>query len=207
MAENKLRGRELGDKRDARIDQELVKALSHPIRVEILEALQGRVASPTELSQEIDESLGVISYHAKTLVKCGCLELVHTEPRRGAIEHFFGLAPRSSIGHQDWRRAPLAVREKITAAALETFIETAAKALEDGAIDRRDETVLTWMPLTVDEAGWSEIAKIMEKASRLVARAHERSGKRLEGAEGLSIVVGLAAFEAGKRRAPDDNQS
>lgn len=197
----------MGDKRDARIDQELVKALSHPIRVEILEALQGRVASPTELSQEIDESLGVISYHAKTLVKCGCLELVHTEPRRGAIEHFFGLAPRSSIGHQDWRRAPLAVREKITAAALETFIETAAKALEDGAIDRRDETVLTWMPLTVDEAGWSEIAKIMEKASRLVARAHERSGKRLEGAEGLSIVVGLAAFEAGKRRAPDDNQS
>ena len=207
MAENELRGRELADKRDGRIDQELVKALSHPIRVEILEALQGRVASPTELSQEIDESLGVISYHAKTLVKCGCLELVHTEPRRGAVEHFFGLAPRSSIGHQDWRRAPLAVRAGITAAALATFIETAAKALEDGTIDRRDETVLTWMPLTVDEAGWREIAGIMEKAAQLVAEAHERSSKRLEGAEGLSVVVGLAAFEAGKWRAPDDNQS
>lgn len=207
MAENELRGRELADKRDGRIDQELVKALSHPIRIEILEALQGRVASPTELSQEIDESLGVISYHAKTLVKCGCLELVHTEPRRGAVEHFFGLAPRSSIGHQDWRRAPLAVRAGITAAALGTFIETAAKALEDGTIDRRDETVLTWMPLTVDEIGWREIAAIMEKSARLVAEAHERSGKRLEGADGLSVVVGLAAFEAGKRRTPDDKQS
>jgi DNA-binding transcriptional ArsR family regulator len=207
MAENELRGTELAHKRDGRIDQELVKALSHPIRVEILEALQGRVASPTELSQEIDESLGVISYHAKTLVKCGCLELVHTEPRRGAIEHFFGLAPRSSIGHQDWRRAPLAVRAGITAAALGTFIETAAKALEDGRIDRRDETVLTWMPLTVDETGWREIAGIMEKAARLVAEAHERSSKRLEGAEGLSVVVGLAAFETGKRCAPDDKQS
>lgn len=197
----------MAEKSDGRIDQELVKALSHPIRIEILEALQGRVASPTELSQEMDESLGVISYHAKTLVKCGCLELVHTEPRRGAIEHFFGLAPRSSIGHQDWRRAPLAVRERITAAALATFIETAAKALEEGTIDGRDETVLTWMPLTVDETGWREIAAIMEKASRLVAEAHQRSGKRLEGAEGLSIVVGLAAFETGKRRAPDDKQS
>ncbi|MGN6815545.1 MAG: ArsR/SmtB family transcription factor [Solirubrobacterales bacterium] len=197
----------MADKRDGRIDQELVKALSHPIRIEILEALQGRVASPTELSQEMDESLGVISYHAKTLVKCGCLELVHTEPRRGAIEHFFGLAPRSSIGHQDWRRAPLAVREKITAAALGTFIETAAKALEDGTIDRRDETVLTWMPLTVDETGWREIATIMEKAARLVAEAQERSRERLEGADGLSIVVGLAAFETGKRRAPDDKHS
>jgi DNA-binding transcriptional ArsR family regulator len=207
MAENELRGTELAHKGDGRIDQELVKALSHPIRVEILEALQGRVASPTELSQEIDESLGVISYHAKTLVKCGCLELVHTEPRRGAVEHFFGLAPRSSIGHQDWRRAPLAVRAGITAAALATFIETAAKALEDGTIDRRDETVLTWMPLTVDEAGWREIAGIMEKSARLVAEAHERSSKRLGGAEGLSVVVGLAAFEAGKRRAPDDKES
>lgn len=207
MAENELRERELAEKRDDRIDQELVKALSHPVRVEILEALQGRVASPTELSQEMDESLGVISYHAKTLVKCGCLELVHTEPRRGAVEHFFGLAPRSSIGHQDWRRAPLAVREKITVAALTTFIETATNALEDGTIDRRDETVLTWMPLTVDEAGWREITTIMEKAAQLVAEAHQRSGERLKGAEGLSIVVGLAAFEAGKRRAPDDKQN
>ena len=197
----------MAEKRDDRIDQELVKALSHPVRVEILEALQGRVASPTELSQEMDESLGVISYHAKTLVKCGCLELVHTEPRRGAVEHFFGLAPRSSIGHQDWRRAPLAVREKITVAALTTFIETATNALEDGTIDRRDETVLTWMPLTVDEAGWREITTIMEKAAQLVAEAHQRSGERLKGAEGLSIVVGLAAFEAGKRRAPDDKQN
>jgi DNA-binding transcriptional ArsR family regulator len=86
----------LGDKRDRRIDQELVKALSHPIRVEILEALQGRVASPAELSQEIGESLGVISYHAKALVRCGCLELVHTEPRRGGLEHFFGRAALES---------------------------------------------------------------------------------------------------------------
>lgn len=197
----------MADKRDGRIDQELVKALSHPIRVEILEALQGRVASPTELSQEMNESLGVISYHAKTLVKCGCLELVHTEPRRGAVEHFFGLAPRSSIGHQDWRRAPLAVRARITAAALGTFIDAAAKALEEGTIDRREETVLTWMPLTVDEAGWREIAAIMEQAGRLVAEAHERSSGRLEGTEGFWIVVGLAAFEAGKRQAPDDKQS
>lgn len=75
-----------------RIDQELVKALSHPVRVEIMESLQGRVASPTELAREMDESLGVISYHAKTLVRCGCLELVHAEPRRGTLENFFAAA-------------------------------------------------------------------------------------------------------------------
>lgn len=76
---------------EKRTHQELVRALSHPIRMEILEALQGRIASPAELSREMNQSLGVISYHAKTLVRCGCLELVHAEPRRGTLENFFGI--------------------------------------------------------------------------------------------------------------------
>lgn len=91
----------MAGKRDSRIDQELVKALSHPIRMEILETLQGRIASPNELSREMNESLGVISYHARTLVRCGCLELLHSEPRQGSLEHFFGIAPSSVIGYQE----------------------------------------------------------------------------------------------------------
>lgn len=77
-----------------RLDQELVRALSHPIRVEILETLRDRVASPSELSRELGQSLGVISYHAKTLAKCGCLELVYAEPRQGSLENFFAATRR-----------------------------------------------------------------------------------------------------------------
>jgi len=165
----------VADKRDSRIDQELVKALSHPIRVEILEALQERIASPAELSEDLDESLKVIAYHAKTLVRCGCLELVHSEPRRGAIEQFFGVVARSSGGRQG------------QAVASEPGISSAA--------------------FEVDEIGWSEIRKIVDRASRLVAEAQARSALRLAGAEGLSIVVGLAAFEARKRRGSDDGEA
>lgn len=74
------------------MDHELVRALSHPIRVEILEALQGRVASSAELSEQIDERLRVVSYHAKALVEYGCLELVHSTPRRGTVDNYFGIA-------------------------------------------------------------------------------------------------------------------
>jgi DNA-binding transcriptional ArsR family regulator len=80
------------------MDQEIVTALSHPIRLEILQTLQGRVASPVEISAEIGESMGVVSYHAGTLVRCGCLELVHRRARRGAIENFFGITPGSVLG-------------------------------------------------------------------------------------------------------------
>jgi predicted transcriptional regulator len=92
--EKKLEELTLAEKKVGRIDQELVRALSHPVRVGILETLHGRIASPSELSREMDRSHGVIAYHASMLVRCGCLELVETKPRGGAVEHFFGIAPR-----------------------------------------------------------------------------------------------------------------
>jgi DNA-binding transcriptional ArsR family regulator len=76
------------------MDHELVRALSHPIRLEILEKLRGRVASPLEISSETGHELGVVSYHACTLVRCGYLELVDSQARRGGIENFFAITPR-----------------------------------------------------------------------------------------------------------------
>jgi DNA-binding transcriptional ArsR family regulator len=188
----------LSEKKAARIDQELVKALAHPIRVQILEALQERVASPTELSKEMEESLGVVSYHANTLVGCGCLELVRTQPRRGALEHFYRATPRSFIGHQDWRRAPRSVLGGVTSAAVGTFVDQAAAAIEAGTIDARDDTTLNWMPITVDDTGWEELAEAMGEVQRLATGIHARSVRRLGGGEGTAVIVGLAGFEAGR---------
>jgi len=72
----------------------MVKALSHPIRLEILETLRDRVASPLEISEEIGQSQRAVSYHASTLVRCGYLELVDSKARRGGIENFFAITPR-----------------------------------------------------------------------------------------------------------------
>jgi DNA-binding transcriptional ArsR family regulator len=76
------------------MDHEMVRALSHPIRLEILETLRGRAASPFEISEEIGQSQGVVSYHACTLVRCGYLELVDSKAGRGGIENFFAITPR-----------------------------------------------------------------------------------------------------------------
>jgi DNA-binding transcriptional ArsR family regulator len=200
-----LTGGLLPEKNAVRIDQELVKALAHPLRVRILEALQGRVASPTELSKELGESLGVIAYHTNTLVSCSCLELVRTRPRRGALEHFFTATPRSFIGHQDWRLAPRSVRSDVTAAAVQSFIDKVAEAVEAGTLDDREDTTLSWMPLTVDETGWKEAAAAMEGALKELMEIHTRSTKRLEGGQGIPLICGVASFEAGvsKRREDD----
>lgn len=81
-------------KSDRVIDQRLVKAVSHPLRVEILEAFVGQgELSPTQIATQLDEKLGNVSYHVKVLRDCEVIELARTRQRRGALEHFFRPAP------------------------------------------------------------------------------------------------------------------
>jgi DNA-binding transcriptional ArsR family regulator len=181
---------------DKMIDQNLVRALAHPMRVRILEALQGRTASPTELARGFGESLGVVSYHTNALLDVGCIEQVGTRPRRGTIEHFYTCMARSFIGHQDWRRAPLSVRGGVTGEALRTFVAKVGAALDADTIDSREDTTLNWMPMTVDEQGWRETAEILDRALRDLMEVAAASRKRLGAGEGIPMVTGLAAFEA-----------
>jgi DNA-binding transcriptional ArsR family regulator len=178
------------------IDQDLVRALGHPMRVLILEALQGRTASPTELSKEFKESLGVVSYHANALLEIECIEQVRTQPKRGTIEHFYTAKPRSFIGHQDWRRAPVSVRGGVTDEAIRTFVGKIGDAIDADTIDSRDDTTLNWMPMTVDDQGWRETAEILDQARRDLQQVDIESRARLGETDGIPVVTAMAAFEA-----------
>jgi DNA-binding transcriptional ArsR family regulator len=179
------------------IDQDLVRALAHPMRVRILEALQGHTASPTELARDFRESLGVVSYHANALLDVKCIEQVRTQPKRGTIEHFYTARPRSFIGDQDWRKAPLSVRGGVTSEAIRTFIDKVGAAIDADTIDSREDTTLNWMPMTVDEKGWREAAEILDRTRRELMTVAAESRERLGGDDdGIPLVTALAAFEA-----------
>jgi DNA-binding transcriptional ArsR family regulator len=183
--------------RPNRIDQRLVRALGHPLRVRILEVVQVRNASPSELTDLLDAPLGNVAYHVRVLEKCGCIEQVSTARRRGAVEHYFRARPRSYIGHQDWRRVPPSLRDGVTGAQLGTFFDRAADALEAGTIDAREDTTLSWMPMAVDAAGWTEIVEVFKAATARLEKIHELNRRRMaqNGEGAISVVVGMAAFE------------
>jgi DNA-binding transcriptional ArsR family regulator len=178
------------------IDQNLVRALAHPLRVRILEALQGQNASTSELAAELRVPLGNVAYHRRVLNKCGCLDKVGTVQVRGATEYFYTATPRSFIGHQDWRRAPLSVRAGVTEETLRTFVAKVGAAIDADTIDRREDTTLNWMPITVDEQGWRETAQVLDRALSELMAVAARSRGRLDDADGIPVVTGLAAFEA-----------
>ena len=72
------------------LDERLAKALSHPLRQRILQRLnEGGIRSPNELSRELGDPLGNVSYHVRILRELDCVELVRTEQRRGALEHYY----------------------------------------------------------------------------------------------------------------------
>jgi DNA-binding transcriptional ArsR family regulator len=185
-------------RRPNRIDQRLVRALGHPLRVKILEIVQVRNASPSELTEMLSAPLGNVAYHVRVLEKCGCIEQVATARRRGAVEHYFRARPRSYIGHQDWRKVPKSLRDAVTGASLGTFFDRAADALESGTMDARDDTTLNWMPMAVDQAGWEEVATVFEAVANRLEAIHALCRKRMDqsGEDAIPLVIGMAAFEA-----------
>lgn len=183
--------------RPNRIDQRLVRALGHPLRVKILEVVQLRNASPSELTELLEAPLGNVAYHVRVLEKCGCIEQVATARRRGAVEHYFRARPRSYIGHKDWRKVPKSLRDSVTGSQLGTFFDRAADALEAGTIDAHDDTTLGWMPMAVDEEGWTEVAVVFQAATARLEKIHALNRQRMSesGEEATALVVGMAAFE------------
>src|SRR3954462_5029406 len=83
-------------------DPRYIKALSHPLRVRILAILEERTASPVQLAQLLDASLGVVSYHVRTLERFGLIKLVRTNPVRGAVEHHYRANARPTISDAGW---------------------------------------------------------------------------------------------------------
>src|SRR3954452_20013981 len=71
------------------------RALGHPTRLRILEALNGPEAmSPSQLIRRLGDSAGLanVAYHTRELAALGLLTPAGSRPARGALEHFYRLS-------------------------------------------------------------------------------------------------------------------
>lgn len=190
------------------VDQRLVKALAHPLRVQILTILNERMASPNELSKELDEGLSQVSYHVKVLKDFECIEMVKTEPRRGAVEHYYRATARAFLSDRDWQNLPDSVKPGLTASGLRMIIDDVVGAINGGSFNAREDVHMSWTPGVVDEQGWAESAALAEETLERVLTIQSESAKRLakSGDEGIPATMVLMNFEGlapdAKRKAP-----
>lgn len=180
------------------ITQQLAKALAHPLRVSILTSLQRGISSPNQLAQELGEPLGNVSYHVKTLLEYGCVELVKTEPRRGAVEHFYRATERAFFSDSDWAKIPASARKGISGVVLESIGKDATQAMIAGTIDARTDSHVSHTPLLLDETGWTELNELLTATLDRAIGIQEEAANRLadEQSDPLPTRLSMLHFEA-----------
>ena len=186
------------------VDPRIAKALSHPMRARILGILDERVASPNEIAEMIDERLPNVSYHVRALLDLGCIELVDTAQRRGAIEHYYRAMVRPFFSDRDWKRLPRSGRQAISGAALQLIWEDVSAALREGTFESRFDRHLSHNDVILDDEGWRSVAKLLNRMVGEVERIAAGSASRLEkaGESGIPATVVAMQFELPQRTEP-----
>jgi len=173
------------------VETRMAKALAHPLRARLFHRLAEGVASPNELSRELGEPLGNVSYHVKALLELGCVELVEQVPRRGALEHYYRAIVTGQLTDVV-EVPPLSVRAALSSRVMSDAVSDMAAALKAGTLQTEGlPAALTRLQL--DEQAWSELVgglrALKERAAELQRETDSRGG-------GTPRRLVLAAFES-----------
>lgn len=158
----------------------IAKALSHPLRFRLLQHYnQAEVASPSELAKQMDANLGDVSYHTRVLRDLGCLELVRTEPRRGAQEHYYRATVRPWIEDTAAAAMPADARAAIVSGVAGDIWADVTAATSAGGFDRPDIHI-SRTPLELDREGWTALSRLLAEVLDQALAIQEESKARLE---------------------------
>jgi DNA-binding transcriptional ArsR family regulator len=198
-----------GSKREAKKRRETIStALKHPLRVRILEVLNEGPRSPSQFVEEglipkehytnYQQALSLASYHFRELQKEGCLEVIESIPRRGAVEHVYEGKARVYFDDADFEGMPRPTRRQLSRVSLQGMVARADRAIAEDTFDARPDRHLTWMSMQLDERGWSEtIAKLAATFEELTQiRVDARDRVAASGEEVVTATVAMLGFES-----------
>jgi DNA-binding transcriptional ArsR family regulator len=166
------------------------------MRRQILDLLSDRVASPNELSKILDEGLSQVSYHVKVLKDFDCIKLVRTEPRRGAVEHFYAALEKSFIPSWRLKDVPRTTQQQLHMGVMEEIEHDVATSLEAGTFLQREDAVVAADPgITLDNKGCQDTeilsAEYFERLDKIKAESRSRlvSGESTEEFKTSAVVL------------------
>jgi DNA-binding transcriptional ArsR family regulator len=163
------------------LDATVLKALGHPLRMRLLTFITERgEASPVEMSRALDKPLASVSHHTRVLRDLGCVELSRTEPRRGALEHYYRATAAPFLDDDHWALLPVPARRRVSAGLLRHVVRDAAAAGEVGGFDAPSAHIARKV-LDLDARGWRELSRAVLTLLRRAEAIQERSDARRGG--------------------------
>ena len=175
------------------LDEALLRAISHPLRHRLLGMLDGRIASPNQLARELGLPLGRVSYHIRLLSDLGAIELVRTEPRRGALEHFYRAVTSVWFSEGDWAKLPRSARRGILGQNLQQIFTDVTAAADNGGFEHPGSVVV----LRAAAARRGRHGGGLRPAAQAADRAREISARVTESdaTETISAELSILLFE------------
>lgn len=184
------------------IDQRLMKGLGHPLRIGILTVLNDHIASPNELSKILEEGLSQISYHVKVLKDFDMIELVKTEPRRGAVEHYYKATSEVFLSSRQLKLMPKSAQRKAFGGVLVELEDDMNTSLETGTFDKRPDWVVARDPRIMDSQGREEAEKAAAEFLMEYKEIGIRASQRLRNGESEPVPTTAALLIFGSARIP-----
>jgi len=183
-------------------DRRLIEALAHPVREHILAVLNERIASATEIGEELGADVSSFYHHIEELEKFGCIERVASKRRRGVKEHFFQAKRTVFFSDEAWRQMPESLREDVAVSSLQLLFDDVVGALSTGMLDARDDRHVSWTPGSFDAQGWNEVMGLMNQTLDQLRRIQDAAESRLAKGDApeISATMSILAFETGPRR-------
>jgi DNA-binding transcriptional ArsR family regulator len=168
----------------------------------MLTLLNQKVSSPSELAEELDEPLGNVSYHMRFLADLKMVKLVRTEPRRGAVEHYYEALEPPLISDDDWAELPASLRRSLSDSTLGNIAADLRGAAAEGGFDRPN-IHLSRTAFTLDQEGWDELAGVLAEVLERARGIQEQSNQRRKrtDSESISTALVLMQFEGAGSRA------
>ena len=185
-------------------DARVIKAIGHPLRWRMLEALNEGESSPAQLARRFGEPVNLVAYHMGILAKAGGVEMVRTEPRRGSTEHYYRATMRPYFADREWAKLPAETRRALMAVETKRIVNDIRAAAAGTGLDHPKAHV-SWSPLELDREGYDEVADAARRRPRAAAR-HPGARRREAGRQAskkqttLSTEVAIVHFERPKRR-------
>ncbi|HEX5763091.1 MAG TPA: winged helix-turn-helix domain-containing protein [Solirubrobacterales bacterium] len=178
------------------VDERLIAALSHETRAHALTVFTERPASTKEIAAELKKSVSAVWYHVDKLSKLGCIELVRSEKRRGAMEHFYRATVRHFFDTKTWESLPEGSRLTIAIGILRSIAGDVDDAVQAKTVDT-GENHLSRTLLMLDSEGWDESTALLDKTLEGLLAIREKSAMRLGESSAMPIrsTVSLMQFK------------
>ena len=155
----------------------LGRLLVHPVRRRLLLEYADGPDSPSRVAKRLDEPVNVVAYHTRMLLRHGCIELVRTERRRGALTHWYRATATPVIDDAQWEALPVPLRRALALGAVEQITEASRRAASEGGFDHREAHV-SRVRLELDQQGLTEVAGLLTTVDAAIARTTAAARER-----------------------------